>query len=220
MLSALAPMGRPHPPKGPGPLLDSGVAPSPGPRQGGCGSVTTDPVVSAHRPKVVPRVAPWALTGLLKVQGAERREGTLKAQSWPATGHRLAQLPAHHTTPVPSVLRCWLRTQQHGLWPEEDPGCLRGDVPRALPEAEGRASEHPSRPGPTPGPPALALSHAAPGQANAGATRGWGTEPPTDLQAGTMFYSAEMFRTSSPETASQETLREPLRAVHKASDIH
>lgn len=119
-------------------------------------------------------MAPWAPTGLLKVQGAERRQGTSKAQSWPATGHRLAQLHAHHTTPVPSAPRC----QQHGLQPEGHPGCLCGDVPRALPEAEGRASEHPSRLGPTQGPPALALSHAAPGQANVRATQGWGTEPP------------------------------------------
>lgn len=124
-------------------------------------------------------------------------------------------------------------------------------------------------PGPTQGPPAPALSHAAPGQANVGAAQGWGIEPPADPQAGrvvetgprsalslrpgqragpgtvctdddlnelvprpscpqmhrqeakkeplvlllffrTMFYSAEMFRTSSPQRASQETLRELL----------
>lgn len=82
--------------------------------------VITNPVVSARRPKVVPRVAPWAPTGLLKVQGAERREGTSKAQAWPATGRRLALLPVRHTTPMPAALRCWLHTQQYGLWPEGD----------------------------------------------------------------------------------------------------
>ena len=115
-------------------------------------------------------------------EGSRSREkgGHLESPVWPATGCRLAQLPVHHTTPMLSALRC----QQHGLRPEGDPGCLCGDIPRALPEAEGWASEHPSWLGPTQGPPAPALSHAAPGQANVRATQGWGTEPPADLQAG------------------------------------